>query len=174
MRLRKQVFIVLGLVAGGGLAVASFAGSGSQAGAPRLTEELGLSSEQRNQVEALQVDAARGMIRRRADVQVARLDLRQLVTAKAVDEKAIATKLKELSELEAAMLRERVDHTLALRRVLTPDQVEKFRSLRPMGHRGGPARGMRGEGGETPGRGQRAEGGAHQPWADEASPRARR
>lgn len=152
MRIRKQVLVAVGLLAGGGAAIAASPGHRPRAEGrlPRLAEELGLSSEQRDQIEKMRLETERQTIRRRADLAIARLDLRSLVEAKSVDEKAVAAKVKDMSDLQAGMLRARVDHVLAFRRVLTPEQQEKLRSVRPpMGH-GRPEhrRGMRGgEGG---------------------------
>lgn len=117
---------------------------------PRLKEELGLSEAQETQIRKLHLDQRKAQIRRRADLEVARLELHDLLAADTVDEKAVQAKVQQIADLEAANLRARVDTQLAMRKVLTPEQQKKFKELhqrRPRGPRGegprmhGPMRG---------------------------------
>jgi Spy/CpxP family protein refolding chaperone len=95
-----------------------------------MKERLGLTEAQVSQIEKLRTDERRAAIQRRADTQLARLELEQLMKADPVDEKAIATRVKQLTDLHGAALRARVDGRLALKRILTPEQHEKLRQLR--------------------------------------------
>jgi Spy/CpxP family protein refolding chaperone len=63
--------------------------------------------------------------------------------AATVDEKAVAAKVKAISDLEGAALQARTSQQLAMRRLLTPEQQEKMKQLAPRG---------RGDRGPRPGR----------------------
>ena len=121
-----------------------------------IAKELGLTPDQTARLEKLRVDFQKARIQQRASTQIARLDLRQLMQASTVDEKAVMAKVHELSDLQAAGLKARVEHMLAMRAVLTPEQREKLKALR---HEHGFGQGRRGG---RPGMwqgGQRHEGG---------------
>jgi Spy/CpxP family protein refolding chaperone len=117
----------------------------------RMQTELGLSDDQVAQLQKMKSDGRSEAIRREADLRVAEGDLQDLLKAPAVDEKAIGAKVKQVTDLQAAGTRARVDHRLALRRVLTPEQLAKMESLMPEhGPDGGPGR-HRGPHGPHPG-----------------------
>jgi Spy/CpxP family protein refolding chaperone len=110
----------------------------------RMQSELGLSDDQVAQLQKMKSDGRTQAIRRHADLRVAEGELQDLIQAPAVDEKAISAKVKQVTDLQAASTRARVDQRLALRRVLTPEQLAKMESLvrehrgdrRPSQHRG--------------------------------------
>lgn len=97
---------------------------------PGLREELGLTEEQVKQLRALRLDAAKNGIRARSELQFKRLELEELLEADEPDRAAIDKKLRELSDARYAWMKQRVDHRLALRGVLTPEQRNKWQSLR--------------------------------------------
>jgi Spy/CpxP family protein refolding chaperone len=78
----------------------------------------------------LHSDQQKASLRKRADLQVARIELKDLLGATTVDDKAVAAKVKELGDLQASVLRARVDGQLAFRKVLTPEQFEKLKAMR--------------------------------------------
>jgi len=156
-RMTKQVAVVMGLLAVTGIAAVAFSNApeASEPGMQRVKEALNLSAEQTAQLRKVFVEQRKAAIRRQADLKIARIELRELLTAPTVDERAIATKVKELSDLQAAAVKTRVDRMLAIRKVLSADQLEKLKQLR-MQHRGWGRR----HPGERPGPGGgRSEGG---------------
>lgn len=112
-------------------------------GPAHLKQALGLTDEQEAQLRKLHQDQRKARIRRRADLQIARMDLGELLGAKTVDEKAVALKMKEITDLTAAGIKAHVDGVLGMRKVLTPEQVEKMKQLR-QGQRPPQFRGRRG------------------------------
>lgn len=94
-----------------------------------MKEELGLSETQASQLMKLRSEERKAHIRRRADLEIGRLELNELLEAPQVDERAVAAKVKELADLQAAALRARVDTRLAVRKALTPEQHDKLKSL---------------------------------------------
>jgi Spy/CpxP family protein refolding chaperone len=118
-----------------------------------LRAQLGLSADQAAQIEKIRSEARKQAIRQRADLAVARLELRELMNAPTVDEKAVSAKVKAISDLQAAGLKAWTDERLAMRRILTPEQQEKMRQLvrerwRERGPR--PGRGWRQRGAGAP------------------------
>jgi Spy/CpxP family protein refolding chaperone len=130
-------------------------GRGPRFDVARMQAELGLSDEQVAQLQKLRSDNRSQSIRRRADLRIAQGELNDLLRAEALDDNAVNAKLKQVTDLQAAATRARVEHRLALRRVLTPEQLTKMESLMRQHVRGdGPRRrGFRGPrpGGETGG-----------------------
>jgi Spy/CpxP family protein refolding chaperone len=144
MTMRKPLLAVLGLVVGTGVALAALPDGEERPGRDLgrrggrdIKAELGLSDSQYAQLKKMRVDERRAAIRRRADMQIARLELNELLDASAPDEKVVAAKVKELNELQAAALKARVDARLALGKMLSPEQREKLNQMRGPGRRGG-------------------------------------
>ena len=146
--MKKSVLILTGLLLSGGVAFAAWPGEGRPAqrahrggrgpGLGVMKQELGLSDAQVTQIEKLRADQQKAAIRRRADVQVAQLELKELMAASTVDEKAVHAQVDKISALQAANMKARVEGQLAFRKVLTPEQVQKMKELRmrPRGPRG--------------------------------------
>jgi Spy/CpxP family protein refolding chaperone len=144
MSMRVRVLTFLGILAAAGMAVSAVAEERprreARPGLAGLEAELGLSAEQAAQMRNLRAEGRKQAIRHRADVAIARLELEELMDARTVDEKAVAAKVKAISDLEAAALKARTDERLAMRRLLTPEQQEKLKQLGPRGRRGRAAR----------------------------------
>jgi Spy/CpxP family protein refolding chaperone len=94
-----------------------------------LERQLGLSEEQAEQLRRLRAEERKQAIRRRADLAIARLDLDEALDAPAVDEKLVASRVRAVSDLQAAEVRARADRRLAVRKVLTPEQQQKLLQL---------------------------------------------
>jgi len=132
----RKVLAVVGVVALG--TAVSLAAQGRQGpgrrdrgvDAAQLEQELGLTDAQVSQMQKIRSEQRKLQIRRHADLQIARVDLHELLGAPAVDEKAVAAKTRELGDLQAAALKARVDGQLAMRKVLTAAQHEKLQQLR--------------------------------------------
>ena len=143
--MRKGLLAGLGIVAIGAATVVAGAqavpagreGRGGGPGPARMQRELGLSDAQATELRRLRSDERKEAIRRRADTQIARMELEEALDAPTLDEKRVTLKAKALSDLQAAALQARVDRRLAMRKLLTPEQQEKLRQL---GHEGRGAR----------------------------------
>lgn len=155
--MKKSVLILTGLLVSGGMAFAAWPdgprgpqrarrGQGPNLGV--LKQELGLSDAQVSQIERLRADQHKAAIRRRADLQIAHVDLKELMAANTVDERAVAAKVKEITDLQAANTKARVDSQLAFRKVLTAEQAQKLKELRAKPR---PQRAMRPRGRFAPG-----------------------
>jgi Heavy-metal resistance len=107
-------------------------------------DKIGLTPQQVDSLRNLGMDSRRASIRRRADLQLARLDLMSLRFSDPVDMGKIEAKVREIEKLKGDGAIARIRTTEAAKAQLTAEQKEKLKSLRPM--RGEPRRGS-GEGG---------------------------
>ncbi len=96
----------------------------------------------------------KAQIRNRAELEVKRLELAELLEADKPDRTPIDKKLRDISEAQFAFEKSRIDHHLAVQGALTREQREKLKQMfselhRPFGERGpsrnGPG-GLRGPG----------------------------
>jgi Spy/CpxP family protein refolding chaperone len=125
-------------------------GMRGQAGPPDMQEALGLTDEQVSELKALRFEAAKSRIQTRSEVQLKRLELRELMQAEEPNLAAIDNTLRDLSDAQHATLKNHVEQRLAMRQILTPEQLKKmdgmkrrFRQHR-MGQRGFGRRGPQG------------------------------
>jgi Spy/CpxP family protein refolding chaperone len=174
MRQSRSIAVFAGaLVIAGAMTLAATPEAADQGRRGGFSQKLGLAPEQAKQMEQLRTEFAKARVKRRAEVEVARIELMELMRAPQLDDKAILAKAKLLGDLEAAGIRERVEHRLSMAKVLTPEQRAKARDLlgeRPGRHARGHERvGRHGrrpfghDGGEGPGP-------ARWHGADEAAP----
>jgi Spy/CpxP family protein refolding chaperone len=145
-------------------------GRGDREAGPRwqaAKEQLNLTPEQSAKMDKLRIDFRKASIQRRAALEVAHLDLRQLMEATTIDESAVLATAQEVSDLQAAAFKARIEHRLAMRQILTPEQREKAKSLRHgRGFGDGPRGHMRGR----PGRGQGPGAGGPGPSGEMMAP----
>jgi len=144
--MKKQVLAVVGVLAVAGLAFAQApapaqdrqrgqgpagvpGGRMGMGGPAQMAEALGLTDQQKAQIEKLRADQQRAAIKRRADQKLAKFELGELLKAQTVDEKAVALRIKELTDLHGAAIKAHVDHLLAMKKILTPEQQEKMKQM---------------------------------------------
>lgn len=95
-----------------------------------IKAELGLTDVQQADLRKARETAAKDALRKRTDLRVAHMELRSLLRAEKVDDKAVAAKLAEVQAAQGALTKIRVDQALAMKRILTPEQQKKFAELR--------------------------------------------
>jgi Spy/CpxP family protein refolding chaperone len=160
----KRTLMIAGLVAGTGM-VAWAQPRGPREMGPvdsaRVQAELGIDASQAASLEKIHRDLEKAQIRNRADLQVARMELDELLSADTIDAKAVSAKVQAVTALQAKAFQERIDARLAVRKILTAKQAEQLRKL--MRHRRMP-RADRGRSMRRPGRGMKpAAGGDKDP-----------
>jgi protein CpxP len=124
-----------------------------------MKAELGLTDVQQADIRKVRENAQRDRLRKATDFKIASLDLKSLLRAEKVDEKAVAAKLADVQAAQGALLKVRVDTALAMKRILTPEQQKKMSEMRgqhgaAMGQRMGQRHNMRGAMGRGQGRGR--------------------
>jgi Spy/CpxP family protein refolding chaperone len=97
---------------------------------PAMREKLGITDEQAAKIRQQTFDFQKAEIRDRADVQVRRLELNQLLTAANPDRAAIDQKLEQISATRLAQRKLEVNYRLDMRAALTSEQRQKLQNLR--------------------------------------------
>lgn len=96
-----------------------------------IIEELGLTDEQKEKIRQIRVQAHKQRIEQRAKMQLARIELRELVQAGNPDQKLLDAKIAEVSKLQETALRNRIATHLEVQKVFTAEQRKKAQELRP-------------------------------------------
>ncbi len=131
---------------------------------PEMRQRLNITLEQAEKIRQQATDFLKGQIRNRADLEIQRLDLRNMLAAEHPDRAAIDATLQKMSDLRLAQEKSAVDFHLAMRDAFTPEQRQKLREMRRAGMRkrfGG--RMMRGPHGPAPIGGTGAASGGNGP-----------
>jgi Spy/CpxP family protein refolding chaperone len=118
----------------------------------RVKAALNLTDQQVARLRQSLVDTEKATVKTRADIEVGRIELRELMRADKPDRDAVMRKVQEISDLQGQMMKQRVDALVTAKTVLTPEQQKKIRafmeSRAAMRWRGGERR----QGGMGPGR----------------------
>jgi Spy/CpxP family protein refolding chaperone len=124
---------------------------------PAIRQRLGITADQTAKIRQQNSDFQKTTIRNRADLQVKRIELNDLLAADNPDRTAIEAKLSEVSAAQMAREKAAIDNRLAIRDILTPAQRQQLQQLRTNGFQpaggGPPQNGPRGaQGPRTGGR----------------------
>jgi Spy/CpxP family protein refolding chaperone len=124
-----------------------------------MRQQVGITDEQAATIRKQAADFRKTAIRDRADLEVQRIDLKQLLAADKPDRAAINAKLQEISAAQLSLQESAIDYHLTMRDAITPAQREKLRQLMrdrwrdgrgPWGADGPGRGGPRGQGGAAP------------------------
>jgi Spy/CpxP family protein refolding chaperone len=112
---------------------------------PAMRERLGFTPEQAARIQMQESAFAKARIRQHSDLRVKQMELNELMAAEKADRAAIERKLREVQEARSASQKAGIDHRLAMRELITPEQREKMQQmLRERRGQLGPGRGPRG------------------------------
>ena len=92
---------------------------------------LDLTDAQRDKLRDIHEAAARKNVQRRADMQLAHMDLRKLMRAESPSSSAVNAQIEKISRLQADGMKARFDTFMQVRAVLTPEQLKQLRSGPP-------------------------------------------
>jgi len=95
----------------------------------KFADELGLSNDQVKKLEAIWYNHKKVAIRKKADLKIAQLELKNILSQQPTDFKKANAKIAEIGSLENGL---RLDHLQSIekaRKVLTPEQLKKFTKL---------------------------------------------
>jgi Spy/CpxP family protein refolding chaperone len=110
-----------------------------------MREKLGITAEQTAKIRLQTSEFRKAQIRGRADLEVKRLELNELLAADNPDRAAINKKLEEISAVQLARRKSEVDYRLKMRDALTSEQRQKLQHMREeFRHRGPEGRGPQG------------------------------
>jgi Spy/CpxP family protein refolding chaperone len=129
---------------------------------------LGLNSEQKEKIRSIAFEGRKEQIQLQADLKIANLELRELMTGDKLDKVKINKKLDEIGALRTKLQKARVERMMAFRDILTKEQIQSFREKRL--HRGFDRRVIRKEIKLNEGRSQRFQRQGKGPLSEEAMP----
>ena len=96
---------------------------------PRVAEKLGLTQAQRRAIDERLASLEEAQIALRSELEKAALKQARLMMAEKLDEAALMAVVEETGRIHTEMAKLRIQHLLFMRQTLTPDQVEKARSI---------------------------------------------
>jgi Spy/CpxP family protein refolding chaperone len=96
---------------------------------PAIREQLGVSTDQAAKIRQQEADFRKTAIRSRAELEIKRIDLREMMAADKPDRATIDAKLQEISTSRLVMEKSAVNFRLNSRDTLTPEQRQKLRDL---------------------------------------------
>ncbi len=99
----------------------------------RMLAGLGLDEKQKEAIREIRSRVAKDTVRKRADLDVARIELRDILGRDQVDMAAAEAAVKKISSLQADM---RIAHIKAFQEIkakLTPEQRKKLKEMHEMG-----------------------------------------
>jgi Spy/CpxP family protein refolding chaperone len=96
---------------------------------PNIRQQLGISADQVAKIRQQESDFRKTEIRNRTDLQIKRMDLRDLLSADKPDRSAIDSKLQEISAAQLALEKSAIDNRLTMRDALTPAQRQKLQQM---------------------------------------------
>ncbi len=103
---------------------------GPLAGVELFAEELQLSQEQREAIKSQRFAVEKQAVELRSKIQLGELELRQMLTSDGADENRIIGKIKEIGELKTNMRIARVQNELAIKKILTHEQLQKLETMK--------------------------------------------
>ena len=97
---------------------------------PAVRERLNITPEQMSKLQAQEGAMAKAGIRNRAELQIKRIELGELMRAENPDRAAIDKKLREMQDATFAAEKARIDGQLYLRDLFTPEQRKEMEKMR--------------------------------------------
>jgi Spy/CpxP family protein refolding chaperone len=97
---------------------------------PDFRTKLGITDEQYAKLKNSFLDSEKVAIRTRADLQIKRLELANLMSADNVDRTQVNQKISDIGALETALMKNHIETQLAVKDTLTPEQLKKFQQWR--------------------------------------------
>ena len=123
MRMRMRRGMMRGDAALGGMTLSRMLEN------PMLRQQIGVSAEQAAKIRQQETDFEKTEIRNRADLQVKRLELNQLMSVDKPDRAAIDSKVAEVGAAQVAMEKAAIDNRLTMRDALTPAQRQRLEQI---------------------------------------------
>ncbi len=132
--------VVVMLFAGFGFSDAAMRGRGAgqgmgmAAGHPMFEKfkSLGLDEKQMAEIKSIHFATMKEVTKKRADMQVARIELREMLSKDPVDLKAVEAKIRQIEAARGDIMMMHIKALEEVKSKLTPEQRKKFESMMPM------------------------------------------
>lgn len=95
-----------------------------------IQEKLKLTDEQIEKLEKVSLEGRKNMIKLRADLEIAELELEPLMEAKKFDREKVEAILDKTESIRAKMAKERIKTLLDTREILTSEQYQKLKQMK--------------------------------------------
>lgn len=106
---------------------------------PKVAEKLNLTEEQKTKLEELIKTQREGMKEKRAKMSEAMKRQMDLMNAEEIDESKVMASIDEVFALRCAMAKDQVKRVIAVKNILTPEQIKKANEIKAeFRDRGGP------------------------------------
>ena len=99
-------------------------------------KSLGLDEKQMGEVKAIHSKTMKEAIKKKADMQVASIELKEILSQDPVDLKAAEAKIRQIEAVRGDMKIMHIKAHEEVKSKLTPEQRKKFESMMPMMHSG--------------------------------------
>ncbi|WP_417909892.1 Spy/CpxP family protein refolding chaperone [Candidatus Electronema sp. PJ] len=113
---------------------------------PQAVQDLGISAEQVKKLKEAEFAAREKQLPLNAELDSLRLKMDQAFATEPVDEKAVLELTEKISAVKGKMAVQMTEERLAMKKILTPEQVAKMDMRRGAGMGGGKPCGMNGQG----------------------------
>ncbi len=107
---------------------------------PQIRQQVGISDQEAAKLEQDIASFRKEQIQDRANLEIQRIDLQNLLSAQTPDRDAIDSKLQQVGAAQLALQKSSVDFRVTLKQEVTPEQRQKIRQL--FRDRRGPQPGM--------------------------------
>ena len=104
-------------------------------GPERMDQLLNLTDEQEAKIKKLRTEMQKAQVQHRSKVQLARIDLRELMDAETPDRGAVEKKIREISDLQVKQRMAMFDHRAEVEKLLTPEQKKIWKEHQGEGRR---------------------------------------
>ena len=94
-----------------------------------LLMKLDLNADQKKEIWEIRSSMVKDMIRKKADLRIAKLELRELLYKEPVDMTAVESQVKKMESLRTAMILDAIRARQEIKSKLTPDQRKKLKEL---------------------------------------------
>ena len=94
-----------------------------------IVKEIGLTDEQQEKLRKLVLSYEKEQIKTNADIQIAELELRDLMEQDNPNIKEVDKKIDEVGKLRIAAEKDKIHLMLDAKKILTPGQIERIQSL---------------------------------------------
>ena len=111
------------------LLLISMANAQPKGGIMKAAHELGLTDDQMDKVADMRFEHQKEMIKKKAALKEARLELRHMMRNAEVDKKAALATQEKISSIKADIARIKLGHRLEMRGVLSSGQLEKWMKI---------------------------------------------
>ena len=98
---------------------------------------LGLDEKQQAALKAIRSKTMKDMIKKKADMQIAGIELKDLLDKDIVDMKAVEASVKKSESLRTEMFLAHIRAHEEMKSILTPEQRKRFKEMMPPGHGAG-------------------------------------